>query len=92
VIHCHGIRSANLIYFGGRPCANRQGKRKSPPTFGNQKRLSIGSMSTAQVIPMQPVMDYTWTTGNDSAISHIRVIDSGAGGEVHEVFPNFLFI
>lgn len=29
--------------------------------------------------------DYTWTTGNDAALSHIRIIDRGASGEVHEV-------
>ena len=30
-------------------------------------------------------IDYTWTAGEESTISHVRVIDSGAGGEVHEV-------
>ena len=30
-------------------------------------------------------IDYTWTAGDESTISHVRVIDSGAGGEVHEV-------
>ena len=31
------------------------------------------------------VPDYTWTTGNNAALSHIRTIDRGASGEVHEV-------
>jgi hypothetical protein len=30
-------------------------------------------------------IDYTWTAGDDPIISHVRIIDSGAGGEVHEV-------
>jgi hypothetical protein len=29
--------------------------------------------------------DYAWTTGNDPAVSHQRLIDSGAFGDVHEV-------
>lgn len=32
--------------------------------------------------------DYAWTSGNDAGISHVRMIDKGAGGEVHEVVPN----
>ena len=31
------------------------------------------------------VTDYTWTTGNNVDLSHIRIIDRGASGEVHEV-------
>lgn len=30
-------------------------------------------------------LDFTWTTGNNPVISHRRLIDSGAFGEVHEV-------
>jgi len=31
------------------------------------------------------VLDYRWTVGNDKGLSHLRIIDSGASGEVHEV-------
>jgi len=31
--------------------------------------------------------DYSWTRGDNAAISHVRIIDSGASGEVHEVHP-----
>ena len=34
-------------------------------------------------------MDYIWTRGENSAISHLRKIDAGAYGEVHEVLPSF---
>jgi len=30
--------------------------------------------------------DFSWTTGSDTTISHIRKIGSGASGEVHQVF------
>ena len=36
-------------------------------------------------MPEQSSADYTWTCGNDIAIIHIRAIDAGSGGEVHEV-------
>jgi hypothetical protein len=40
-------------------------------------------------IPQDPVRpfanDFRWVTGNDSAIVHVRFIDAGAFGEVHEV-------
>jgi hypothetical protein len=29
-----------------------------------------------------------WTTGQDDRIEHIRLIDQGAGSEVHEVFQS----
>jgi hypothetical protein len=31
------------------------------------------------------IMDFAWTTGHDTAISHLRKIAAGAYGEVHEV-------
>src|SRR5579859_1064751 len=31
------------------------------------------------------VDDYRWTTGGDSSLMHVRKIDAGASGEVHEV-------
>jgi hypothetical protein len=34
-------------------------------------------------------IDYIWTRGDNSAISHLRKIDAGAYGEVHEVLPSF---
>jgi len=33
-----------------------------------------------------PVIDYTWTTGGDEAVSHRALIDVGAFGAVHWVF------
>ena len=33
-------------------------------------------------------VDYNWTTNNEPAISHLRLIDSGASGEVHKVSPD----
>jgi hypothetical protein len=29
--------------------------------------------------------DYSWTAGNDPGVIHVRLIDCGATGEVHEV-------
>jgi hypothetical protein len=34
-------------------------------------------------------VDYSWTTNNEPAISHLQLIDSGASGEVHKVSPDF---
>jgi hypothetical protein len=31
--------------------------------------------------------DLSWTTGNDPDLSHVRSIDAGASGDVHEVSP-----
>jgi len=31
--------------------------------------------------------DYSWTTDNDTEFSHVRLIDFGSSGEVHEVYP-----
>jgi hypothetical protein len=31
------------------------------------------------------VPDYSWITGGDDSLSHERMIDSGAFGEVHKV-------
>ena len=33
-------------------------------------------------------VDYLWTSGDDSALSHLRKIDAGAYGEVHEVLQS----
>ena len=41
------------------------------------------SDSSEMIIPM--LNYFAWTIGNDSALSHVRLIDSGAAGEVHEV-------
>lgn len=32
---------------------------------------------------------YAWTTDNDPSLSHVRKIDSGASGEVHEASPQY---
>ena len=32
------------------------------------------------------IQNVNWITGNDPAISHVRVIDGGGSGEVHEVY------
>lgn len=32
---------------------------------------------------------YSWTTGRDPALLHVRPIDSGGHGVVHEVSPTF---
>jgi serine/threonine protein kinase len=38
--------------------------------------------------PLEPnADDLSWTTGDDPMIMHKAVIDKGASGEVHEVFP-----
>lgn len=29
--------------------------------------------------------DFSWTVGDDATLSHRRMIDAGASGEVHEV-------
>ena len=31
-------------------------------------------------------IDFGWTTGNNTALSHQRLIDSGAYADVHQVF------
>jgi len=31
--------------------------------------------------------DFSWTVGADANLSHCRMIDAGASGEVHEVVP-----
>ena len=46
-------------------------------------------MSSIEV-GLQDEDDYTWACGNDSAMSHVRVIDKGGGGEVHEASPILL--
>jgi hypothetical protein len=50
---------------------------------------STGEMQRTQgsVINPTAVNNYSWTTGNDYAISHSRKIAAGATGEVHEVCP-----
>jgi hypothetical protein len=35
--------------------------------------------------------DHTWVTGGDPAITHKRLIDEGAFGEVHHVTPIAVF-
>jgi len=45
-------------------------------------------MKVLEVVEVRNATDYTWTTGNNSAISHVRLIDSGAAGEVHEDIQN----
>ena len=43
-------------------------------------------MTSKELIPTCPtIQDFTWTSSDESEISHIRIIDSGAGGEVHQV-------
>jgi len=34
--------------------------------------------------------DYGWTTGNDPNLVHVRKIDSGAYGDVHQVCPSMI--
>jgi hypothetical protein len=34
--------------------------------------------------------DWQWTTGDDEAISHVKLIDKGATGTVHHVIHNLL--
>lgn len=35
--------------------------------------------------------DYSWTAGNDPGVIHVRLIDCGATGEVHEVHRSATF-
>ena len=45
-------------------------------TETNESRRSTGEIQED---------DYSWTAGNDPGVVHIRLIDCGATGEVHEV-------
>ena len=54
-----------------------------------RERLQIMNMSEATNADFEifPPIDFSWVCGNDGALSHIRVIDSGGSAEVHEVPP-----
>jgi len=43
--------------------------------------------SSPKVALLVSMDDNTWITGNDTAFTHVRKIDSGAFGDVHEVYP-----
>jgi hypothetical protein len=37
------------------------------------------------------VVDYTWTTGGERGILHVKILGAGLSGEVHKVSPTFFF-
>lgn len=62
------------------------------PTLRNTSYSNVPpwSMTSEEALfPPSPALDYTWTSGNDSAFNHVRAIAAGGSGEVHEVSPTF---
>lgn len=37
--------------------------------------------------PLIEIDDFSWIIGKDNVLSHVRLIDRGGAGEVHEVPP-----
>jgi len=64
-------------------------KKINPRLFAFHRLTQInsisGSRSRSRFLQMSGVEDHDWTTGNDPELSHVRIIDRGAVGDVHEV-------
>ena len=55
-----------------------------------QETLAIHALT---VTPPQPSQQFPWICGNDSHLRHLKMLDTGAYSEVHQVFrpPVFHF-
>lgn len=60
------------------------------PLFLGPQRNIAPNMITENDTSGFAEIGYAWTTGNDPAILHRRLIDSGGSGEVHEVSKSLM--